>query len=174
MCVTWYHIFLLTAIYNPLEIKINFFIFTNWNNNRAVSVLSNNLFEKFRSWCLIFPIPFAVGFLFIQCSIRRSIQIIYIAACAFLSRINFLFVVRARRGETRRRQVQIYRTTFPECAYPSDPAALITFHGDLSSNSSCPPTWRTPRRRDRVTDVHPSRGDPDGYAGFDGNKGMLV
>lgn len=32
----------------------------------------------------------------------------------------------------------------------------------------------TPRRRDRVTDVYPSRGDPDGYAGFDGNKRMLV
>lgn len=43
------------------------------------------------------------------------------------------------RGKTRRRQVQIYKTTtFPVHVYPSDPAALITFH-EISSNSSLPP-----------------------------------
>lgn len=63
-------------------------------------------------------------------------RIIYIAACAFLPRINVFRRTFLVRGETRRRQVQIYRRTFPERAYPSDPAALITFH-EISMNSSC-------------------------------------
>lgn len=47
--------------------------------------------------------------------------------------------------ETRRRQVQIYRTTFPERAYPSDLAALITFHKILNSSYLDDP----PRKRSR-------------------------
>jgi len=138
---------------------------------------------EFRSRWPIFPNPsFGPGALLIHhVCITESTRIIYIAACAFLPRINIFRRSFLVRGETRRRQVQIYRRTFPERAYPSDPAALITFH-EISTNSSCSflsftrplMTARTPRRRDRVTDVYPSRGDPDGYAGFDGNKRMLV
>jgi len=73
--------------------------------------------------------------LFAGCMPERT-RIIYIAACAFLPRINVFRRSFFVRGETRRRQVQIYRRTFPERAYPSDPAALITFH-EISTNSSC-------------------------------------
>lgn len=116
------------------------------------------------------------------CPGRESTRIIYITACAFLPRINVFRRSFLVRGETRRRQVQIYGRTFPERACLSDPAALITFHEISNSSRSFPPlsspppqpsltaAW-TPRRRDRVTDVYPSRGDPDGYAGSMGTKG---
>lgn len=117
---------------------INLFVSTNWND-RTDGLAPNEITHprEFRSRWPIFPNPsLGPGALLIRrVHTGVSTRIIYIAACAFLPRINVFR--RSRTGpETRRRQVQIYRRTFPERAYPSDPAALITFH-EISSNSFC-------------------------------------
>jgi len=100
----------------------------------------------------------------------RGIRIIYIAACAFLARINVfrrsLVRYAARRDEDR------YKSTarrFPSVRPSLWPRGINNTSRDLHGIhppprlflSLLPPliAARTPRRRDRVTNVHPSRGD---------------
>lgn len=135
---------------------------------------TNNSSEKFQSLNFLNRFYPAVGARTLL--IRRSSRIIYIAACAFRLEESTSFVVRSLRDETKtgtNLQDDVSRACLSLW-----PRGINNISRDLLEfllvPHPFPSTLETPRRRDRVTDVHPSRGDPDGYAGFDGNKRMLV
>lgn len=145
----------------------------------------DNSSVKYRSHCPIFPNPSfvpAVGELtYLPLVYSRNDRIIYIAACVFLSRINvfrrsFPTHACARQDETKT-GTNLQDDDVSRACLSLWPRGINNISRDLleflSPSRSSRPRW-TPRRRDRVTDVHPSRGDPDGYAGFDENKRMLV